>query len=101
MGLEPILPSTMAKYDRDSILEKNYMIEHTPLLIYILKEAEIFTNGKQLTGVGGILVAETILSLLFEDPKSYFNSDEKWYPTLPAKCQSQFFMSDLIRFVYS
>jgi len=101
MCLPPIARETMSKYDRDSLLEKNCMLDHTPLLIYILKESEIFTNGQYLTGVGGILVAETFLSLLFEDTNSYFNSKEKWYPTLPSKYDSQFFMGDLIKFVYS
>ena len=101
MGLMPLDRLTLLKYDRDCLLEKNNMLDHTPLLIYILKESEIFADGQYLTGVGGILVAETILSLLIEDPNSYFNSNEKWYPSLPSRLDSQFFMGDLIKFVYS
>jgi hypothetical protein len=44
--------------DHKGILEKNNLLENTPLLLYILKESEIITNGTQLTGVGGIIVGE-------------------------------------------
>ena len=101
MGLEPISRDIMIQHDRNGNLERNGFLENTPLLIYILKEAEIFKGGTMLTGVGGILIAEVMLGLLFEDKNSYFNSKDNWKPTLPSEESGQFLMGDLIRYVYS
>ena len=101
MGLNPIPLELLRKYDKNKALEDNDLIDDTPLLLYILIESEIYKNGEQLTGVGGILVAEVILSYLFNDPNSYFNCNEKWYPCLPSKEVGQFLFGDLVRYVYS
>ena len=101
MGLNPIPIELLRKYDINKGLEDNNLIDNTPLLLYILMESKIYKNGEQLTGVGGILVAEVILSFLFNDPNSYFNSSEKWFPCLPSKEEGQFLFGDLIRYIYS
>lgn len=101
MGLSPIPKDTMKQFDIDGSLERNNMLDHTPLIIYILKEAEIFRGGEMLTGVGGIIVAEVLLSVLMEDSNSYFNSKNNWKPSLPSKEPNDFTIGDLISFVYS
>ena len=96
----PIPPGCLKQYDFNNALEKANMLENTPLLVYILMESAIFKKGEMLTGVGGIIVAEVILSILMEDCDSYFNSSEHWKPSLPSKECEHFTMGDLIRFIY-
>jgi hypothetical protein len=100
MGINPIPKDTMKQFDTNGALERNDMLENTPLITYILKESEIFKRGEMLTGSGGIIVAEVILSILMEDCNSYFNSSEHWTPSLPSKQCGHFTMGDLIRFIY-
>ena len=101
MNIKPICKKLMKKYDHNCLMEKNNFLENTPLLLYILKESEIYKKGLQLTGVGGIIVAEVILSILCDNPNSYINASKKWYPSLPSLYNNEFKMADLIRFVYS
>lgn len=52
----------------------------TPLWYYILKEAELLCGGKTLGPVGGRIVAEVFIGLLFADPMSYVNAAPGWTP---------------------
>ena len=45
----------------------------TPLWYYVLKEAEVMTDGLRLTGVGARLVGEVIIGLLELDDSSYLS----------------------------
>jgi hypothetical protein len=70
-----------------------------PLWFYILKEAEIQHNGKQLGVVGGRIVAEVFLGLLKLDATSYLNKDPLFRPTPPiAREVGVFGMADLLKF---
>ncbi|HKG49322.1 MAG TPA: heme peroxidase family protein [Actinomycetales bacterium] len=52
-----------------------------PLWYYVLKEAELLGDGgTHLGDVGGRIVAETILGLLFADKSSYLNASPNWVP---------------------
>jgi hypothetical protein len=51
-----------------------------PLWYYVLKEAEIQQRGLHLGEVGGRIVAETILGVLFADKSSYVNASPAWRP---------------------
>jgi hypothetical protein len=52
-----------------------------PLWYYVLKEAELqVEGGKHLGEVGGRIVAETILGILFADKSSYLNASPTWRP---------------------
>ncbi|MEA2584453.1 MAG: hypothetical protein QOF33_2538 [Thermomicrobiales bacterium] len=55
--------------------------DETPLWYYILKEAEVFSGGKRLGPVGGRIVAEVLIGLLYGDPQSYLRIDPAWTPT--------------------
>lgn len=101
MGISPISIDTLKQFDTNDSLQKNSMLDNTPLIIYILKEAEIFKKGEMLTGCGGIIVAEVLLSILINDPNSYFNSNDKWTPSLPSRENNDFTIGDLITFIYS
>lgn len=52
----------------------------TPLWYYILKEAEVICSGRTLGPVGGRLVAEVFVGLLFGDAFSFLNVAPNWKP---------------------
>jgi len=54
-------------------------ITHTPLWFYMLEEAEKSGEGK-LDGVGGIIVAGTIINLLRQDPMSVYHILDDFVP---------------------
>jgi hypothetical protein len=72
----------------------------TPLWYYILREAEVMTDGLHLGPVGGRIVGEVILGLLQLDRDSYLWSPG-WRPTLPTTSQTpggDFRMIDFLSF---
>ena len=70
----------------------------TPLWLYVLREAEVMTDGRHLGPVGGHIVAQTIADLLDRDPTSYRRSWWRWRPSLPsAGGRGVFTMADLLR----
>ncbi len=56
----------------------------TPLLYYILKEAEVAQDGQRLGPVGARIIGEVFLGLLQLDPAGYLRIQPNWVPTLPA-----------------
>ncbi len=46
----------------------------TPLWYYVLREAQVQTDGESLGSVGSRLVSETLLGLLKHDPNSFLNN---------------------------
>ena len=70
----------------------------TPLLLYVLKEAEVREGGTRLGPVGGRIVAEVLLGLIGADAQSYMRSDSDWRPILPSAQPGRFTMADLLRF---
>lgn len=57
----------------------------TPLWYYVLKEAELVTDGLHLGPVGGRIVAEVFIGLLQLDERSYLSAARNWRPTLPQR----------------
>ena len=71
----------------------------TPLWFYILKEAELVSDGLTLGPVGGRIVAEVMIGLLQLDARSYLTAESDWRPTLPdrsGKVTGEFRMVDLL-----
>jgi len=69
----------------------------TPLWLYILREAELITDGHTLGPVGGRIVAEVFIGLLEMDASSFVNADPGWRPTLPNRNGAdQFGMADIL-----
>ncbi|MEA2595308.1 MAG: hypothetical protein QOF01_1777, partial [Thermomicrobiales bacterium] len=68
------------KEANDSVIDEVFWDE-TPLWYYILKEAEVFNGGKRLGPVGGRIVAEVLIGLLYGDPQSYLRINPAWTPT--------------------
>lgn len=60
-------------------------VKSTPLLYYILKEAQIREGGLLLGPVGARVVAEVFIRLLQLDPRCYLRVQPNWEPTLPAQ----------------
>jgi Animal haem peroxidase len=54
--------------------------DQTPLWYYVLKEAEYFWGGERLGPVGGRIVAEVLIGLLYGDPRSYLRLEPGWRP---------------------
>lgn len=86
--------------------------DNAPLWFYLLKEAELTKRdgfndpanlgGHHLGPVGGHVVAEVLLGLLWYDHHSYLYQDPLWQPEPPvAPAAGQFAMSDLIEFTDS
>ncbi|MFN3239965.1 MAG: hypothetical protein ACE37K_00460 [Planctomycetota bacterium] len=73
------------------------MLDETPLWYYILAEAE--NNGGVMTGVGGRIVALTLIRMLHNDEDSYVNAETPWTPTLGSG--GTFSMADLARYTQS
>lgn len=67
-----------------------------PLWYYVLKEAEVTTDGEHLGAVGGRIVAEVLAGLLAGDPLSYLSVEPTWRPTLPGRRPGIFTLSDLV-----
>ena len=52
----------------------------TPLWFYILREADVMSNGRHLGPVGARIVGEVLLGLLELDPQSWYSVDRTWTP---------------------
>jgi hypothetical protein len=77
--------------------------KEAPLWYYVLKEAEVFADGKRLGPVGGRIVAEVLVGLLAGDPGSYYNHHAQWEPetdfgAIVKNGEIHFTMPDLLRF---
>jgi hypothetical protein len=72
--------------------------DRTPLWFYVLREADVEEDGKQLGPVGGRIVAEVFIGLLQGDALSYLKQDPSWTPTLPSATPDTFAMPDLLEF---
>jgi hypothetical protein len=68
----------------------------TPLWYYLLKEAEVRSDGDGLGPLGGRIVAEVLLGIIERDPESYRAVQPDWRPTLPAAQPGSFEMPDLL-----
>ena len=91
MGITPLsaadlgLDQIAAEYAHDA-----------PLWFYLLKEAELLGNSRQLGPAGGRIVAEVLIGLLAGDPLSYLSVAPAWTPELAEG--GRFGMPELLRF---
>ena len=100
LGITKIPDILLKQYDTQCILELSNMSKETPLILYAVKEAQIYKNGCQLTGVGGRMFAETILALLFADCCSYLNTPSVWKPII-CNSNNSFTFADMINFIHT
>ncbi len=108
MGLTPIADPILFDKERDTkkgnarkrLLAdtKNGFRGKAPLWYYILREAEVQTDGVTLGDVGGKIVAEVLIGLIAHDRKSYLMMEPKWEPIGLGAHEGIFTMADLIKF---
>ena len=91
IGVEKLTPNDL----RD--LKPYGFDKNTPLWYYVLREAELHTDGLTLGKVGGRIVAEVLIGLIQSDPSSYLVQKPNWRPTLTA-AGSSFRMTDFLTF---
>lgn len=72
---------------------------NTPLWYYILKEAEVRSDGKHLSDVGGIIVGETIIGLLEADMTSFINRSSEWLFKLGNSSNDMVSIIDIFNFI--
>ena len=99
ISVQALTPDEIASGDDGDILREHGFHERTPLWYYILKEAELQGEGRQLGGVGSRIVGEVFFGLLEGDPNSFLSMRRDWTPTLPSVTEGNFTMVDLLRFV--
>jgi hypothetical protein len=73
IGATPLTP-------REVGLERAGWSAETPLWYYVLREADVRSQGQRLGPVGGRIVAEVIMTLLARDPASVMSADPNWRP---------------------
>ncbi len=73
------------------------VVDPTPLWYYVLKEAELQTGGERLGSVGGRIVAEVLLGLLYNDKTSWVNVEPSWTTTIPVAGE-YVTLADIIRY---
>ncbi len=95
LGFEPISPSEMVKYPFPKTFTDFEFDKRTPLWYYIMREAEIFHNGKRLGPVGSRIVAETFVKLIRSSPHSILK-ERGWKPDLGQRERNEFGMADLL-----
>lgn len=93
MGVERMTSADLSSFgDFGSNLDAE-----TPLWLYILREANVVTNGETLGPVGGRVVAEVFMGLLEMDDESFLSAKPSWRPTLPARNGAEAFgMADIL-----
>lgn len=69
-----------------------------PLWYWLLKEAEVVTDGLRLGPTGARIVTEVLVGMLAGDPSSFLAVDPGWAPELPGEDPGTFTMPDLLRF---
>jgi hypothetical protein len=99
LNVQTLMPNQIASGDDGEVLREHGFHERTPLWYYILKEAELQGDGRQLGEVGSRIVGEVFFGLLEGDPNSFLSRRPDWTPTLPSATQGNFTMADLLRFV--
>ncbi len=88
MGVPPLTEAELRQNNSDALntaLEQGGFLQRTPLWYYVLKEAEVRTNGNSLGELGSRLVCETIIGLLVNDRGSFLNQRGGWDPSEGVK----------------
>jgi Animal haem peroxidase len=69
-----IHPSDDGSYDRDEIAAR------TPAWLYFLYESEALGSGKAVGPIASLIIAETIIGLMRQDPGSVLTAGKDWTP---------------------
>jgi len=85
MGIKPLSADQLYEQGKARKVEigestRKRLEGRTPLWYYILREAEYHNEGKHLGPVGGRLVGEVLVGLMFQDQHSFLNVAPGWSP---------------------
>ena len=79
--------------------QKDLFSAKTPLLYYLLAEAEEYGEGEKLGDLGSLIIAEVFLKLMYESPfsilKKSLERDDKF---LGRKFQNKFGMAEMLKY---
>jgi len=78
--------------------EQLHLTGETPLWYYLLREAEVQTEGRRLGPTSARIVAEVLIGFLHGDPTSFLRQAPAWVPELPSEEPGRFTMADVLRF---
>jgi len=78
--------------------EQLHLTGETPLWYYLLREAEVLTEGRRLGPTGARIVAEVLIGFLHGDPASFLRQAPGWVPELPSEEPGHFTIGDVLRF---
>ncbi|MEQ9124441.1 MAG: peroxidase family protein, partial [Alphaproteobacteria bacterium] len=95
LGLKPLPTDVLAAGDDGATAARHGMHRSTPLLYYLLKEAQ-HCGGEHLGPVGSFIFAIALFGLIEGDAASFRRSPEPWAPTLPSATPGRFDMADLL-----
>jgi hypothetical protein len=87
---------TQAELGLDNSLPGREGLSAAPLWYYVMKEAELQTNGATLGSVGSRIVGEVLIGLMSGDPSSYLSVSPGWTPVLSPRHDGTFYMTDLL-----
>jgi hypothetical protein len=82
-GIVPLTHEELVSGPTGMAIEDGRLVEATPLWFYVLKEAQK-AGGNHLGALGSVLVGETLLGLVIQDPNSYWHQSGsdggRWHP---------------------
>ncbi len=83
LSLAPLSEDELQDGNSDELnqhLAASGFLQKTPLWYYVLKEAEVQSQGNSLGELGSRIVAGTLIGQLRNDPTSYLNALHTWTP---------------------
>ncbi len=83
LSLAPLSEEEIQDGNSDELnqhLTDSGFLQKTPLWYYVLKEAEVQSQGNSLGELGSRIVAGTLIGQLRNDPSSYLAQDDTWVP---------------------
>ncbi|MEZ4661016.1 MAG: peroxidase family protein [Caldilineaceae bacterium] len=100
LEVEALTPAQLCHGPHGKIIQKYGFDTQTPLWYYILKEAEVLTDGQRLGPVGSRIIAETFVGLIEGSRTSILAPEYRyWRPMLPAQRPGHFTMADMLLLV--
>ena len=76
------------------------LLSDTPLLFYILREADVREEGRRLGPVGRRILAEVFVGLIWYEETSFLHAQPSWRPWAAGSAAEKFTMSHFLKFAY-
>ncbi|GAA1170939.1 peroxidase family protein [Pseudonocardia alaniniphila] len=83
LNLVPLTQEELRQGNSDELnthLANSGFLDRTPLWYYVLKEAEVQSNGNSLGELGSRIVVETLVGQVRHDPGSFLGRSPSWVP---------------------